>query len=350
MTALPAETLASAHAVLGHYGLHAQGIEVLAGGLINLSLRVSTAAGERFVLQRLHPIFEPGVNDNLDLVTGALRERGELAPRLLRTLREDHSVVHEGARWRMLSHIPGRSVAQLARPDQARAAGALLGRFHAVLADWTVPLPYLRPPVHEPQRHLAMLGAALVAHPAHRLHPEVTTLAVEIEARLNDLPAWPTMPSRLVHGDPKISNLLFDEAGRGLCLVDLDTLARGPLVPELGDAFRSWCNPGPEDASEAGFSLDLFDAAVAGYAAATRQLLTVAECQGIVAGTEVIYLELAARFAADALNESYFGWSPAHFATRGDHNLARARNQLAAAGALRAKASAAEHLVARYFG
>ena len=38
-----------------------------------------------------------------------------------------------------------------------------------------------------------------------------------------------------------------------------------------------------------------------------------------------------ARFAADALDERYFGWDPARYARRGDHNLARAANQLAAA-------------------
>ena len=44
-------------------------------------------------------------------------------------------------------------------------------------------------------------------------------------------------------------------------------------------------------------------------------------------GVEWISLELAARFAADALFESYFGWDPARFPGRGEHNLVRARGQ-----------------------
>ena len=40
---------------------------------------------------------------------------------------------------------------------------------------------------------------------------------------------------------------------------------------------------------------------------------------------------LALRFAADALNESYFGWSQDVAPTRGEHNLLRAINQLSLA-------------------
>ena len=152
-----------------------------------------------------------------------------------------------------------------------------------------------------------------------------------------------------MHGDPKISNLLFAADGGGICLVDLDTLARGPLVPELGDAFRSWCNPGPEDAPEAAFSLPFFAAALAGYATHARAFITAPERSAIVEGTLAIYLELAARFAADALNEAYFGWSPERFASRGDHNLARARNQLAAARDLAGQRTAAEAVVSGQF-
>ena len=78
--------------------------------------------------------------------------------------------------------------------------------------------------------------------------------------------------------------------------------------------------------------------------------MTTGERAAVVPATAAVYLELAARFAADALNESYFGWAPARYATRGDHNLARARNQLAAAHDLLAQQATLEataaHLLA----
>jgi hypothetical protein len=57
--------------------------------------------------------------------------------------------------------------------------------------------------------------------------------------------------------------------------------------------------------------------------------LTEAERRALLAGVEWISLELASRFAADALLESYFGWDARRFPGRGEHNLVRARGQLA---------------------
>ena len=41
-----------------------------------------------------------------------------------------------------------------------------------------------------------------------------------------------------------------------------------------------------------------------------------------------------ARFCADALNETYFGWDPDKFASRSEHNQVRAASQLAVARSL----------------
>lgn len=349
MSLISPELATAAARALAAYDLPWQTLSPLTGGLINTTLRVETAGGPAYVLQRLHPIFDAAVNHNLDLVTAELARQGLTTPVLIRTRENARALQLEGAVWRVLSLVPGHSVAALSAAAGARAAGALLGSFHAALADWHAPLPHLRPPVHDPARHLAALRGALAAHPGHRLYPEVVRLALAITTQLADLPAWPAGPARLVHGDPKISNLLFDADGRGLCLIDLDTLAHGPLVPELGDAFRSWCNPGPEDAPRARFALDFFAAAIEGYASQTVGLLGPAEWTGLVTGTQSIYLELAARFAADALEERYFGWSPARYATRGEHNLARASNQLAAAQDLAQQADAAQAILVRHF-
>ena len=53
------------------------------------------------------------------------------------------------------------------------------------------------------------------------------------------------------------------------------------------------------------------------------------ERRALLLGPEWISLELAARFAADALRENYFGWDPTRFPSRGAHNLVRARGQWA---------------------
>ena len=102
----------------------------------------------------------------------------------------------------------------------------------------------------------------------------------------------------------------------------------GTLDAEVGDALRSWCNTTREDAPSPGLALDTFEAAVTGYLSGADSTTTPAERAAIVPGLERITLELSARFAADALVESYFGWDAEIAPTQGDHNLLRAHNQL----------------------
>jgi Ser/Thr protein kinase RdoA (MazF antagonist) len=336
--------LTEAHTVLAEYGLVATRLEPPAHGLINTTWLVDVASGPRVVLQRLHPTLPAEVNLNLDAVTTFLATHGRMTPRLVRTPAGAAWISRADATWRLLTHVEGRAIATL--PDRAHAvrAGRLLGDFHAVLDACVMPLPCQRPAVHQPARHRAALAQALAANPDHPLRADVAELAASLMTALDAVPAVAEQPLRLLHGDPKLSNLLFDSPG---CLVDLDTLVRAPLAYELGDALRSWCNPQAEDAALARFDLALMEGALSGYADATREFLLPAEAASIVAATATVCLELAMRFAADALNERYFGWDATRFERRGEHNLRRARNQFALAQDVCANRAEAAGIVAR---
>lgn len=349
-TADPSAWRAAADTVLNHYALDVVDMAHITHGLVNLTLKLTTRDGHCFALQRLHPVFGPGVNHNIEAVCAHLAARGLLTPRLLRTRDDALAVEYEGARWRVMSWVEGRAFDFLSSPAQAEAAGALLARFHAALADFPHALRVERPPVHDFARHRARLAAALAAGGQHRLHADVMTATNAIEDLRKAHPAPAATPPRLVHGDPKISNLLFDARGEhALCLVDLDTLAPMPLPLELGDALRSWCNPRREDDPEARFELPLFAAALSGYGRAARGFITPQEIAAIVPATLDIHLELAVRFLVDALEENYFGWDASRYATRGAHNLARAGGQLAAARSLVAQLEVAHRAVAHAF-
>src|SRR5262249_31493875 len=146
--------------------------------------------------------------------------------------------------------------------------------------------------------------------------------------------AFAALPRGHAHGDLKISNVLFTGDGEAHALLDLDTLGRLPIAFELGDAFRSWCNPLGEDVAETRFDLEVFAAAVAGYAGA--RALAPEEVASLVPGVETIALELAARFCVDVFEDRYFGWDSAHFPSRREHNRVRACGQLALARAIAA--------------
>jgi Ser/Thr protein kinase RdoA (MazF antagonist) len=205
--------------------------------------------------------------------------------------------------------------------DQARAAGALLGRFHRALDDLRHGFVHPRS-AHDTPRHLARLAEAVAAHPEHRLAAEIAPIAAGIAA--SRLPPLPALPPRICHGDPKFNNVLF-AGDTALCLVDLDTVGPMALGHELGDAWRSWCNRNGEDQAVAAFDLGVLAASLEGYRG--ERDLASDERTALLAGVEWVSLELAARFATDALEERYFGWDAGRFASRGEHNLVRARGQ-----------------------
>ncbi len=344
-------------AILDAWNLDRGSAAPLGSGLINHTWlvfeRPSPTAGSeplRRVLQQVNPVFPASVNEDIRVVTRHLHAAGLVTPELVPTRDGQWWQEDAGRTYRVLTHIDGISRNHLASAGEAAAAGALLARFHRALGNLDHHFSNPRLGVHDTARHLATLRTALTEHAHHRDIRIIQPLADEILELAARLPPVPAVADRIVHGDPKVNNLLFDrQSGSGLCLIDLDTLGRMPLPLELGDAFRSWCNPAGEDERQSGFALDLFAGAVGGYARLATGWITAEEIAGIVAGTLTIYVELAARFCADALRECYFGWDPQRFPTRSAHNQIRAASQLNAARALWDVRAAADDIVRQAF-
>ena len=322
--------------VLSHYlGLDGAQIAPLGRGLVNQTYLVNRGDA-RFVLQRLNPVFSAAVNDNIDAVTRRLADLDMTTPRLVPTRDGCLSVDlgPEAGLWRLQTHVDGVSFDMVASLGQARAAGSLVARFHRALDGLDHEFAGMRAGVHDTVQHMARLREALDLRGGHRLHREVSALAADLFAAASDLPPLPSLPRPVCHGDPKLNNILFaglepPAAEQALCLIDLDTVGPMALAHELGDAWRSWCNRSPEDASEAKFDLEIFRASFEGFHDALGRALGADERRACLHGVEWISLELAVRFAADALLESYFGWAPGRYPGRGEHNLARARGQWA---------------------
>jgi Ser/Thr protein kinase RdoA (MazF antagonist) len=314
--------------VLDHWALADATVQAIGSGLINRTFEVVTPTGHRAILQQVNPIFDPAIHHNIAAVTEHLAGKGLATPRLVPTRAGGLWAEHEGEIWRLQTAIAGVSVDALDDPARAEAAGRLVGRWHAALDDLEHEFVARRAGVHDTPRHLETLREALETGVGHPLYAEVEPLGSALLDAAAELEALPMQPDRVAHGDLKISNLMFDRAtSTPIALVDLDTVAPMSLAHELGDAWRSWCNRATEDQPAARFDLDLFAASLRGWRAGYGQPLTHEDRRALLLGPEWISLELSARFAADAVLERYFGWSPSRFPTRGAHNLARARGQ-----------------------
>jgi len=331
-------------------------LEPLAGGLINRTLLLERGDA-RAVLQRVNPIFSPRIHENIEAVTVRLAEAGVATPRLVPTRTGALFVAGASADadfgvWRMLTHMGGVSFDAVTGVKQARSAGLLIARFHRALDGLAHTFVGLRANVHDTPTHLRRLAEAAATRGQHRLAREVRELASDIAVAAEALPALPALPPRVCHGDLKFSNVLFADheppaSDRATCLIDLDTLGPLSLAYELGDAWRSWCNRAGEDVPEARLDLDVMRASLDGYREGIGRALDAETRRALLLGVEWVSLELAARFAADALLEAYFGWDARRFASRGEHNLVRARGQWSLHQALVATRAAREEMLTR---
>jgi Ser/Thr protein kinase RdoA (MazF antagonist) len=335
-------------AVLERYDLADAEVSRVEVGLINETYLVSRGT-ERFILQKLNPIFTAKVHEDIDAVTRHLEQKGIRTARLIQTVDRKLWVEHEGV-WRLQTFLDGIVRERLESARQATSAGTLLGVFHRGVSDLTHEFQNRRLGVHDTEKHVRTLAIALDAHREHRRYEALEPFLSDLLAEARSLEKLPPLSDRIVHGDPKISNVVFDPATEeALAMIDLDTLAKMPVVLELGDAFRSWCNPSGEDVHSASFDLTLFEAAIRGYADGSRGSLTREEIEAIVPATRTIIVELAVRFGADALNESYFGWRPDRHESRSHHNELRARGQLSLARSFASRRKEAEAIVRSAF-
>jgi hypothetical protein len=130
---------------------------------------------------------------------------------------------------------------------------------------------------------------------------------------------------RCMHHDTKISNVLFDNQGKGLCVIDLDTIMPGYFTSDVGDMMRTYLSPVSEeetDLSKIFIRKEFYDAIVAGYLDEMKDELRESEKEHfMLAGKLMIYMQ-AIRFLTDHLNNDvYYG------AKYDGHNFIRASNQ-----------------------
>ncbi len=299
------------------------------------------------VLQWVNPIFDPRIHLDFEAVTARLEEVGLTTPRLLPSSDGDLWEPAERGCWRLMTYIPGTTYHRLESPEQAAEAGALVGRFHAALAGWDYRLQARQRHIHDTTLHMSELHAAKSEVLDHPLADEAHPLATEILRRWSEWDGELEPHQRFSHGDLKISNVRFGPEGeRAVCLIDLDTLGSMPIACEMGDAWRSWCNPaGEDDPDNATFDAGVFAASARAWLAAAPPLAE-AEVRSLVPGIERLCLELAARFCTDALRNTYFREDRESFPQLGSHNLTRARSQLAVAIGAREARDECEEVVA----
>jgi hypothetical protein len=315
-------------------------------GLINRTWLVGTPT--RHVLQWVNPIFDPRIHEDLVQVGAHLLRKGILSPRLIPLPSGEPCLRDEKGTWRVWEFIQGRTFHSIGSLELAEAAGAQTGRFHRALSDLEHRFTAPSRDVHNTPKRMEDLADALEGADSHPLCGAARELGGRVLAAWSDWEGEIDLPKRICHGDLKISNIRFHGTRpEALCLIDLDTVGPQTLSAEMGDAWRSWCNPaGEENPADIRFDTDIFEASARGWLG-EAPVLSAAEESSLVPGIERICLELSARFCADAVQNSYFKEDRTRYQQAGSHNLLKAQGQFALAESARAQRERCEQIVAQ---
>lgn len=318
-----------------HYGIRgARRVKPISVGLIHATYKVDAADGAEYVLQRLHPMLsDESLTADYAAVTEHLAERGVIAQEVLHTTNGALTVRDDefpDRAWRLLTFIPGSVVEVMDSARRAKACGAAVGEFHVALADLKYKFKS-RLALHPYDVEKFYRAFAKTVTKFGR-DPLMKDVAIDVAFLMREIPKLMLpagLPARVVHGDLKISNFVFDETGREVrTIIDLDTCVRAPILLELGDALRSWCGRAEDDPRNK-FNAALYRAAVAGYMTGAPGFLSAREVKLLPRAVKLIALNLASRFMRDYFEDDYFGFNAKKYKTRRAANLARARGQIA---------------------
>lgn len=316
-------------------------VEPYGSGNINDTFLVE-GADERFILQRInqHVFRLPGlIMANLRMVMEHVAEktpsvqarRWELPAIVTTKAHEDFLIDAQGDFWRALTFIEGaRTYPRVNDAHHAGEAGYALGTFQRLISDLDVRRLHDTLPGFHLMPHYLRHYDEVLEKPAVDLGvPEIRYgLAFVAQRRdwatvLQDAAAEGRLVERPIHGDPKIDNIMIDDAtGCAVSVIDLDTVKPGLVQYDIGDCLRSSCNPLGEETHEfdrVRFELDLCEVILKGYLPEVRAFYTPNDYAMVFDAVRVLAFEMGLRFFTDHLEGDVY------FKTRyPGHNLMRA--------------------------
>lgn len=322
--------------ILQQYAMEAASLAPLGSGLINATWLATMPNGQRFVLQRIntHIFRQPqDIDHNLQQLGRYFQEGYPqyCFTQPIASITGETMVQADGAWYRLFAFINGSHTIDVVQTaGQAYEAAKQFGQFTYLLKDFDAnKLKITLKDFHNlPLRYHQFETALQKAHP-QRLHTAADAIrqAQQHSAILHQYQQLlPQLKTRVTHHDTKISNVLFDGYGLGLCVIDLDTVMPGYFLSDVGDMLRTYLCPVSEE--EADFAKVVvrpafYQAIVQGYGDAMGDELNAVEKQQFLfAGKMMTYMQ-ALRFLTDYLNnDTYYG------ARYEGHNLIRAGNQL----------------------
>ena len=310
-------------------------------GHINNTFCITTETGSKYVLQRINKyVFKNPIRvmANSSAVTNYLRQRVE-DPRM--TLHfipaKDGRYYHKGCDgefWRMYDFVGGFTLDMPESDEDFYQSALAFGRFQELLSDYPADTLYeIIPNFHNTVDRYVQFKESVDMDIVGRVAEVQKDIDFLLEREekggiLQKMLSSGILPLRVTHNDTKLNNVLLDNKTRkSLCVLDLDTVMPGSSLYDFGDSIRFGAATAMEDepdTSKMGLDLHLFEVYTRGYLEAAPSLTNM-EVAMLPLGAYVMTLELAVRFLKDYLDGDLYFSKIAY----PEHNLVRARSQMA---------------------
>ena len=319
-------------------------VKPLGEGLINDTFKVYVNDCEtpKYVLQRINNAIFQDVDllqDNIEKVTNHIRKKliekneTDIDRKVLNFIKtkDDKRFYFDGEKyWRLMVFISDSYTYQAVTPEYSYTAGLAFGEFQSMLSDIEETLGETIPSFHNIELRLSQLCEAVENDVVGRVK-EVRYYLDEIEKRAEvmcrgeQLYREGKLPKRICHCDTKVNNMLFDEDGNVLCVIDLDTVMPSFIFSDFGDFLRSAANTGAEDDKDLNnidFNMEIFEAFTKGYLEGTKSFLLPIEKENLTYAAKLFPYMQTVRFLADYINgDTYYKIQYP------EHNLVRTKAQ-----------------------
>ena len=322
-------------------------IRPLGNGLINDTYKVSTKEADApdYVLQRVNTTVFTDVDmlmNNIAAVTRHIRKKLEAANvtdidrKVLRFIAADGGKLYhreaDGTVWRMMVFIPNAKTYEAVTPEYSYFAGNAFGHFEDMLVDIPEKLGEVIPDFHNMEFRMKQLREVIEKNPAGRVGEDAVMQLLDLigkdaeeMCKAERMGREGKLPKRVCHCDTKVNNMMFDEGGHVLCVIDLDTVMPSFVFSDYGDFLRSAANTTAEDdpdMSHVAFNEEIFKAFTRGYIEGAR-FLTPMETENLPYAVALFPFMQSVRFLWDYLSGDHY-WKCKY----PQHNLDRARNQM----------------------
>ena len=302
-------------------------------GLINSTYKVDYKKSA-FILQKLNQFVFNDPNLIQDNYKEVLREFSVSAYskkkiEFLETKPNRELVNYNNTFWRMSKFIKGKTYAVCKSPEMASSAAKSLAEFHVSLKE----LDYKK--IKEPIKDFCNFNDRILQYQESTIHGDSHRLKntqnfmSEIESNLKYIHDYikieKDIKKRIIHGDPKVSNFLFDDkTHKVISIIDIDTIMPGSILFDFGDMVRSFANKSHEDSQikERIFNPDIYNALKEGYLSEANEFLSPIEKESLDLSALTVAIIQCIRFLTD-----YYNLDVYYHVNEPEHNLNRAMNQ-----------------------